>query len=721
MSESTSTTASREAWGDSLKGLLIVFVVLWHVIMKSYLQVAWQIDLPIPGAWGLIGDVLWSFMMPLFLAVSGYFAANAFRRDWSAVIRTRIVRYYYLYLLWSLIHMAALWAFPDFPTLIPRTAAQVIEYLTISPPNTWYLYALALYFLVAKALSRVASWIVISGAVVLSIAVSAGYIDVVSNRGSLLYNFTFFLLGLHLAPQIRRAIEHVRPRTVAAAAIAFMAAFAAMRLTGSEATPGVWLIVSLLGVTMGLLAARMVSRVPKVGAGLAALGRRSLPIYVIHMPLLALADLVVVGWLSDARIAIQLVAAVVLPVLLTALVVAASLLLNRLATRDRLFWLFDLPRLRRQATDTRMPRARDLRERAPWRLMGAVLCLALCGVLVTRAAEIPGCAPSATSTPALQRGEVSIGATGDVLIHDVGHRVPPDGGVAHFDEVRSWFDQDLVTANLEQAISDGTGYRKCGDRADCLTFRSAPSTADYFGGFDLLNLANNHSGDFGPAGVTNTRHNLAGAGIRTVGARDEISCSTIGDTTVAVVGFAPYGNTNRVSDLRHVRKLVDAAARSADVVIVHAHMGAEGPDANVVAPGTERMYGEDRGDVMAFSRAAIDSGADLVLGHGPHTLRGMEFYKGRLIAYSLGNFGGGGVFGAELETRYGVYLEASLRKDGSFAHGRLRSVHFDFEDGRPLPDPRDRAAELVDAFSQRDFPGTAPRIDQDGTLSPPRK
>ncbi len=175
-----------------------------------------------------------------------------------------------------------------------------------------------------------------------------------------------------------------------------------------------------------------------------------------------------------------------------------------------------------------------------------------------------------------------------------------------------------------------------------------------------------------------------------------------------------------MTDLRHVRKVVAAAAASADVVVVQAHMGAEGPNANAVTPGVERMYGENRGDPVAFAHAAVDAGADLVLGHGPHTLRGAEFYKGRLIAYSLGNFGGGGVFGAEQATRYGVYLDVSLHPDGTFARGgRMRSVHFAFDGGVPLPDPDGRAAALVGDFSRRDFPATAPRIAADGALAPP--
>ncbi|GAA2464784.1 CapA family protein [Agromyces soli] len=710
--------APRETWGDVVKGVLIVLVVFWHVVMKSYLEVDWQLGVPIPGAWGLLADLIWPSLMPLFLLVSGYFAARAFTRPWAAVLRPRVVRFLYLYLLWSLIHAAALWAFPDFPTLVPRGVAEFVEAVTISPPNTWYLFALALYFLVAKGLARVSPWLVVGAAAVLSVVVAAGYLEIVSNRGSLLFNLTFFLLGLHLAPHVRRLAGRVRPVRLALLGAGYLAVFAAMRLTGSETVPGVWPLVSVVGVAFGLAAAPAFARIPMLGPGAAWLGRRSLAIYLLHMPLLAVADVVLAEWLSLASRPVQLAAAAALPPVLTAVLVAACVGLERVLVRGGARWLFDLP-ARRRAGSVPEPSAPGPARWPAWRAVAVVALVVASGVVAVRATAIPGCDANPPAQPAGEPGRVSIGAVGDVLMHDLGHGVPADGGAAHFDAVRPWFSQDLVTGNLEQVIADDPGYDKCDGDADCLAFRSAPDTARHLDGFDLMNLANNHTGDFGPVGYADTRANLAANSIRSVGDRNEIVCTRIGDTTVAVIGFAPYRDTNRVTDLRHARRLVAAAAASAEVVVVHAHMGAEGPTANVVAPGPEVAYGEQRGDVVAFSHAVVDAGADLVIGHGPHSLRGMEFYRGRLIAYSLGNFGGGGVFGAEQATRYGAYLDLTLDADGRFAGGRVRSIDFAYEGGAPRPDPEGAAARLMAEFGARDFPERAARIAADGTISPP--
>ncbi|MFZ4841134.1 CapA family protein [Mycetocola saprophilus] len=764
---------ARLLWPDVAKGLLIILVVFWHTVVKSYLQVDWRLPVPIAGAWGLVADITYPVRMPLFFLISGCFAASALARPWGAVFRGRVVRFLYLYLLWTLIHMATMWAFPDFPTLVPRSVAEFIEAITISPPNTWYLYALALYFVIAKSLRRLPRWIPLGVAALLSIAVGAGLIDIVSNRGSLIANLLFFLIGAYASRNILRFTSRPRPILAAGLLLGYLGAFALVRMSSVESVPGVLPGLALIGVLMGLSIAPLLAGLPRLGRGLAFLGARTLPIYVIHMPILALIDALIVGPLSDAGTGVQLVAATCLPLVITAAVIAVSLGIARLIARDRLAWLLDLP-VRRGATSAavlpgdsprrsasqhpplaartfvaphravrphasiiaswvaasrrRVPwpttdtaRGRTpARRRVPWRTPVAVLVLVALGLTASAASAIP--VPSRSEMPhrpAHRTGEVSIGAVGDILLYDASRGIPADQGAGYLDRVRPWFTEDLVTGNLEQALTPDNGTNKCAGLGDCFAFRSDPAAAASLHGFTDLNLANNHSRDFGQRGYDATRAALESTGIRPVGDRDEIGFLRVGDLTVAMIGFAPYSTFNRVTDLRHVRAIVRNAAERADVVIVQAHMGAEGPTADAVTPGTETMFGENRGDPIAFAHAAIDAGADLVLGHGPHILRGMEWYRGRLIAYSLGNFGGGGVFGTDPSTRFGGYLSVRLNADGTVLGARVRSVRFEQEDGIPTSDPSGQAAHLMTERGLRDFPDSHVSIGTDGAITVP--
>ena len=100
--------------------------------------------------------------------------------------------------------------------------------------------------------------------------------------------------------------------------------------------------------------------------------------------------------------------------------------------------------------------------------------------------------------------------------------------------------------------------------------------------------------------------------------------------------------------------------------------------------GTETFLGENRGNSRAFTHAVIDAGADLVIGHGPHVLRGMEVYKGRLIAYSLGNFGGYEVFGLNATTATSMVLQVTLTPDGRLQRARIRPTQL-VGNGTPAP------------------------------------
>jgi len=330
--------------------------------------------------------------------------------------------------------------------------------------------------------------------------------------------------------------------------------------------------------------------------------------------------------------------------------------------------------------------------------------------------------PAARASPAAPRS-ITLSATGDIILGSAPNRLPADGGAGFFDSVREALKSDLVMGNLEQPLTPDTGTSKCGSppRANCFAFRAPTAYAEHLkdAGFQLLNTANNHSRDYGAQGYRNTVAALDEAGIAHTGAEDQITVVKVNGINVAAVGFSSYAGANPLNDLDRARSVVERAAGQADLVVVQVHMGAEGADKTHVRPGNEVFFGENRGDPIAFSRAVIDAGADVVIGHGPHVLRGMEFYNGKLIAYSLGNFAGGGkTLSRTGALRYGAVLHVSLTRDGTFAGGRLLSTYMDSA-GVPTRDENERGRQMMASLSEEDFGADAARIGDDGSIAPP--
>ncbi len=330
-------------------------------------------------------------------------------------------------------------------------------------------------------------------------------------------------------------------------------------------------------------------------------------------------------------------------------------------------------------------------------------------------------APAATDVAA--GNAITVSATGDIMMSNAPSRMPPNDGEGFFDSVRDDLKSDLVMGNLEQPLSEDTGASKCGSppSPNCFAFRSPPSYAEHLAdaGFQLMSTANNHSKDMGTAGARNTRVALDKAGIKYTGNTDEITVVEVKGIKVAVVGFSSYAGANNLNDLAASREVISAAADRADVVVVQVHMGAEGSNRQHVKPGNEIFHGENRGDPVRFSKAVIDAGADLVIGHGPHVLRGMEFYQGKLIAYSLGNFAGGGrTLSRSGVLKYGGIVHVTLTKDGSFAGGKFVSTYMNAS-GLPTRDTDEQGRKLVAQLSAADFAETGARFGPDGSIKPP--
>jgi hypothetical protein len=325
--------------------------------------------------------------------------------------------------------------------------------------------------------------------------------------------------------------------------------------------------------------------------------------------------------------------------------------------------------------------------------------------------------------------------------------VPPDSGRGLLDAARPALAGDLVIGNFEGVLADTGTSEKCErmraaepkprrrrkarraaqdtlPRPGCYAFRTPTALAPRLveAGFTDLNLANNHANDYGPAGRESTERILDSLGLRLYGPLGRIALDTLrrGDSAsvVGLIGFTTYPYAYDLLDIARSAAVVDSIRPLVDLLIVTFHGGAEGVRALHVAEAAESLGREPRGDLRRWARAVIDAGADAVVGHGPHVLRGIEFYRGRPIAYSLGNFLT--YRGFNLEGPLGVtgVLQLEFAAERRLRRGRLVPMIQRPQKG-PAPDPSGAALELVRRLSLEDFGSTGARISEYGELDVP--
>jgi hypothetical protein len=332
-----------------------------------------------------------------------------------------------------------------------------------------------------------------------------------------------------------------------------------------------------------------------------------------------------------------------------------------------------------------------------------------------------GTAEGTTPPPVRSLPDIEIGWAGDAVPASSDLGLPADPSILFGGVAETLHAPDVMFVNLEGTLTSG-GASKCGaGSTNCFAFRSPPRYAGAIAaaGIDVLNQANNHAFDFGASGRADTVAALRRHGLAHTGGPGEIAVVRRHGVRVAFVGFASYTWSAPLNDPAGVARLVRAAGRRADLVVVAVHGGAEGAGAGHVPYGHESYLGEDRGDLRRFARTAIDAGADLVVGSGPHVVRGMEFYRGRLIAYSVGNFVGyGHVFALVGPTTISCVLRVTLHGDGTFATGRIVATLLT-GDGVAARDPAGRAITMIRALSRADFGSRRARVDGSGRIRAP--
>jgi poly-gamma-glutamate capsule biosynthesis protein CapA/YwtB (metallophosphatase superfamily) len=303
---------------------------------------------------------------------------------------------------------------------------------------------------------------------------------------------------------------------------------------------------------------------------------------------------------------------------------------------------------------------------------------------------------------------VSLVWGGDVTLGSSYGR-PPDRGRPQLAGIAGVLRRaDVAAVNYEGTFGSGGPSKCAGGRSNCFAFQAPAANAGTlrWAGVDVVNQANNHAHDFGGTGMAQTHAALRRVGVRWTGAPGQVSVLRRGGARIAFVGFSTYPWSAPMSSDAAVRALVGAAARRARIVVAFLHAGAEGASRDHVPHGHEHAYGEDRGDSRHFARVAVDAGADLVLGSGPHVVRGLQLYRDRLIAYSLGNLTGWHNFGTGGNSAFSALLRVEVERNGALARGSLVSLRLDGA-GVPHADPARGAERLMRSLSASDFGDTS--------------
>jgi hypothetical protein len=326
-------------------------------------------------------------------------------------------------------------------------------------------------------------------------------------------------------------------------------------------------------------------------------------------------------------------------------------------------------------------------------------------ILLACAGLALGATPAARGAGGLEEVEVfTLSWVGDMAF-DTGRGLPAGDVAGALGPVKSLLTADVVTGNLEGTLAT-SGASKCGGSGsgDCFSFRAPPRYAGGLRrmGFDVLNLANNHAHDYGDIGMAQTVDALRDARIAPAGLNGQVTTLRVNGAKLAFVGFSPYGWSWPLNDLATAQAVVRSAARQADLVVVFFHGGAEGSDKTHVPFGTETAFGENRGNLRAFSHAVIDAGAGIVLGSGPHVIRGIERYRQRMIAYSLGNFAGPNTLSTGGTTALSAILRVKLTSDGDVLGGRWIPIRLQ-SPGVPRFDASRASTRLVRSLSAADF------------------
>jgi len=282
---------------------------------------------------------------------------------------------------------------------------------------------------------------------------------------------------------------------------------------------------------------------------------------------------------------------------------------------------------------------------------------------------------------------------------------------------------DITVGNLEGTLFDNGGTPKsCNNPNVCYVFRMPSRYGTYLkqAGFDYLSIANNHSNDFGEIGIKETIKNLDNLGIKYSGIKDIAESAILekDGKKFGFISFSPNSATLKLNDYNYAKKLISELKSKVDIVIVMFHGGAEGANAEHITKRHEIFHGEDRGNVYEFAHFAIDNGADIIFGQGPHVTRAIELYKNKFISYSGGNFATFGKINISGSMGIAPIFKIRIDNKGDFISGEIIPVRQTYKSFGPFIDSEKLAIKKIISLNKSDFPnGNGLSISEEGKIT----
>jgi poly-gamma-glutamate capsule biosynthesis protein CapA/YwtB (metallophosphatase superfamily) len=315
---------------------------------------------------------------------------------------------------------------------------------------------------------------------------------------------------------------------------------------------------------------------------------------------------------------------------------------------------------------------------------------------------------------------ITVAAVGDIMMGtDYPFlKLPKKHGRLLFEEPKAILRKaDIVFGNLEGPLCEGGSPTKKVKDKESYVFRTPPRYVKNLvdAGFNVVSLANNHAGDFGNKGMSSTKKILDAAGIKYSSKAGEVAEFEINGLRIGLAAFSFGPPPRSIVYPEKALEEIDLLSKKYDLLILSIHGGNEGGAALRTKNEFEYFLDEPRGNLIQFAHEAIERGADLILGHGPHVPRAVEIYRDRLIAYSLGNFCTYRGMSLDEEKGYAPLLWIELGRNGEFVKGKIFSF-IQFPPGVPKRDEEERAWALMEKLSREDFPETGPFFGESETI-----